>query len=772
MKRISFLHAFAVAATVAGALTSIHAFAESTPTQGTLNSDAAVLKAVTVYAQRIGQNLQNVPVAVTPVSGRELNDQHLHDISQLALAVPSLQITTDNAFSLRGVGSQIFASNVDSSVGVMVDGISLGVPLFMDNAAFMDVSQIEVLDGPQGILFGRNSSAGLIDIITKKPVLGETSGDISTEFDYRDTVPGAKTGGDATLIFNIPTSSTSALRINLLESDQNPISDAVVNTSPNYQGNQKRTEAKAKWLWEPTDDISAYIIADYSRERGLGGIWDDTWRSVAPNGLDSADAAKDGVTPGPHNLYRGVNGPDYRSVDTGGLSFKLADKISPNLTLTNITGWQHYLLHYNLDVDFSSASVLDINHGDQNYNQYSEELRLAFKSSRIDWQTGLYTFYSKNHGDALFDGTGGSPFQHLFYSTNAYYLTDRSLAAYGQVNFHATNSLTLIGGARVTNDRVTVNETADNFGCLSKPFGPNGPCFPLVELLGPAQAVVASGSNTNVSYKIGPQYQLTPESMLYLTWTTGYKGPAMNTNLSYIGQNPYLKPETVHDLEAGLKSTLFSDRFRLNVDGYLEKFKNFQVQAFDQQAHSILTNAEGVEAYGVEIYSAVKVTRHLTVSYNSTIGRAYFTKFTFDPCYVTQPTSSCPNGTYFQGAGINTPTSARYSGTLDAAYEIPLGSGVLSFDGNWYHRSSINFSANGAPAQELRAIDVFGANASYRMPNGLRVTVFCKNCTNDMYPDFIQIDPLEANINHALSTFNRWGYNSVRTIGVAVDYEF
>jgi iron complex outermembrane receptor protein len=757
--------ATAMLATVA----SFDALAADTVTSA---SEEVALTEIVVHAQRVEQNLQKVPVAVTAISGDELETKRLHDLPQLTLAVPSLQITTDNAFSLRGIGSQIYASNVDSSVGVMVDDVSLGVPLFMSNAAFVDIAQVEALTGPQGLLFGRNSSAGLLNIITKRPILGETSGEVSGEFDYRDTVPGSKTGGSATLILNLPTSSTSALRINLLQSDQSPITDAKVNTSPDYQANQLRTMAKAKWLWQPNDDVSAYFIGDFSRERGLGGIWDDSWRTVAPNGLDAADVAAEGVTPGTKNLYRGINGPDFRSVDTGGLSFTFTDKLSSALTLTNILAWRHYTLHFNLDVDFSSASVLDINQGNQNYNQYSDELRLTFNSARFDGQVGLYGFYSKNGGDSLFDGTGGSPFQHLFYSQNSSDLSDRSLAAYGQGNFHATDALTLIAGARVTNDHLTVDEEADNFGCLGQPFGPTGPCLPFVTLLGPPQTVSASGSHTNFSYKLGPQYQLTPDTMVYATWSTGYKGPAMNTNLAFVGQNPYLKPETVQDLEAGFKSTLLGDRLRLNISAFLEKFKDFQVQAFDQEVHSILTNAEGVKAYGAEIEAAFKVTRELTLSYNSTIEKSYFTKFSFDPCYVTQSKSSCPNGAYFEGAGINTPTSARYSGTLEGVYEIPVGPGSLTFEANWYHRSSINFSAAAAPAQELGAINVFGASAGYRLQNGLSVTAFCKNCTNELYPSFIQIDPLEANVNHAISTFNRWGYNSVRTIGIGVDYRF
>lgn len=743
------------------------AFAQAVPAAGQQIDDAGVGEII-VQAQRTEQSLQKVPVAVTPVSGADLETRRLRDLAQLTLAVPSLEVGNDNTFTIRGIGSQIFASNVDSSVGIMVDDVSLGVPIFMSNAAFVDIGQVEALTGPQGLLFGRNSSAGLLNIVTKKPQLGETSGDFNLEYQNRDA-PGGHFGIAGTAILNVPTGANSALRFNVLYSNQDPVAKAIVNKSSNYQDNQTRLMGKVKWLWEPSDGTSVYLIGDYSRERGIGGIWDDTWRATGINaagvpnsgGLDTALAAVDGITPGPKNLLKGTSGPGYRSVNTGGLSLNASTELTDSLTLSNIFAWRAYGLDYNLDADLSSANSLDVNTGTEKYNQYSEELRLAYKGDVVDGQIGLYGFWSTNDAFHAFKGPAilwniPNP-PNIADASETYVQKTRSLAAYGQFNIHATDQLTLIAGGRVTGDRVSVDSTV-----LSP-----GP----IPLFGPPGRIVASRTNTNFSYKVGAQYDIAATAMVYATWGTGYKGPALKTHLAYVGEDPYLRPEAVKGVEAGFKTKLFDNKLRLNVAGFIQKFTDFQVQAFNGTSVT-LTNANGVKSSGVEINSTLRVTPAFTFNYNATLQDSHFTDFPGNPCWTNQPASTCPGGVAFNGKGLKTATSANYHGTLQGVYAIPIGDAKLELEGNWYHRSTINFSQNGNPYTELGAIDVFGASISYRTEKGINFAIFCKNCTNKVYPTFIGVDPPDAAVFGLTSTQNRWGYNSVRTIGASVGFKF
>jgi iron complex outermembrane receptor protein len=259
--------------------------------------------------------------------------------------------------------------------------------------------------------------------------------------------------------------------------------------------------------------------------------------------------------------------------------------------------------------------------------------------------------------------------------------------------------------------------------------------------------------------------------MVYATWSTGYKGPALKTHLQpQTGtanglEEPYVRPETVTDLELGIKAKALDNRLRVNVAGFIEQFHNFQVQAFNSAGLSTETNANGVKSAGVEINSSFRPIPALTFNYNATLLDSHFTSFPNNPCYTGQ---GCVQ---FEGAGLKTPSSARYTGTFETVATLPIKGAKLEISGNWYHRSSVNFSANGSPAQALGAIDVFGANIAYRGENGINLSVFCKNCFNRLYPNYIGADPLDGS-GGVLSTFQAWGYNSVRTVGVLAKYSF
>lgn len=714
---------------------------------------------VIVTAQRVEQNLQKVPVAVTAVGGEELEVRKLNDFSQLQLVSPSFQTTTDNAFSLRGIGSNIFLPTVDSSVGVMVDDVSLGVPLFQSNGVFNDVARVEVLRGPQGLLFGRNASAGLLNVVTNRPRLGEVSGTVGGEYDNRDTAAGGNRGLVLRGTLNMPLTETSALRVNVLASSQDPIAKATVTSPPGAQVDQtqERIAARVKYLWEPTDATSIYATADYSRERGVGGIWDRTLRTVGA-GTYSASLASIGATAGPRNLQYGIDSAsgDYRSVDTYGVSLNVSHKLSPNLTISNILAWRRYDLQLNLDTDYSTLDLFNTNTNGSNNRQLSEELRLAFDFDRVDGQAGLYYFGSVNNGHTQLYANFGSGIPNFYGGDFSTRNTTASTAAFGQVNFHVTDTLTLLAGGRLTYDKVKV-DIAQDFGTYI--VGPG--------LYGPQGNFKFSESNTNFSYKIGGQYQFTPDVMAYLTYATGYKGPAYPQNLGSTTFDPYIAPETVKDLEAGVRSTLFDGRLRLNVSGFYEEFSDFQTQTYDPVAALFrLTNAGGVRAKGVEIDGAARPTEQLTINFGASFTDSEFTDF-ITTCYPGQTVAQGCVAGQFQAKGLAPAGAPKFTSTLQAIYDIPIGDNLLSLEANWFRRSSVNFSPNGDPGTALGGVDVFGASLTYRFAERYKASLFCKNCTDKYVPSFlshITADPT--------AILQSWNYNSVRTIGVSFDIDF
>lgn len=711
-----------------------------------------------VTAQRVKQNLQTVPVAVTAVSGKELATRKLNDLTQIQLVAPSFQTTTDNAFSLRGVGSNIFLATVDSSVGVMVDDVSLGVPLFQSNGVFNDIARIEVLKGPQGILFGRNASAGLLSIVTNRPRLGETSGSFGVEYDNRDSAAGGHFGGVMRGTLNVPITENSALRINLLGSKQDPVAKAIIESPAGSHIDQAQTRlgATVKYLWEPDAETSLYVSADYSRERGAGGIWDRTLRTIGA-GTYAAALQNIGAVAGPKNLKYGIDAPaNYRSVDTYGGSVSYEHDLTPEITLSNIVAWRQYELGLWLDTDYSTDDRFNTNTHDAKYRQFSEELRLAFDYDRFDGQVGLYYFSSRNKGATQLYAAFGSGIPNLFGGDFVALNQGDSYAAFGQINFHVTDKLTLLAGGRLTHDEVSMHTTQDVGTYVVAPgvYGPSG-------------TFAFSGSETNFSYKVGAQYQFTPDVMAYLTYGTGYKGPAYPQNLGSTTFDPYIAPETVEDLEGGVRSTFWDGRVRLNVSAFHQKFKDFQTQTYDPVAALFrLANAGGVKAYGVEVDASARVTDHFTVNFGATLSSTRFTDF-ITTCYPGQtPEQGCVAG-QLQADGLAPANAPDFTSNLQALYDVPIGENLLTIEANWFHRSKVNFSPNGDPGTELGAVDILGASLTYTLQDRYRFSLFCKNCANEYVPSFLS--HVTADTTAILQS---WNFNSVRTIGVSFDYEF
>ncbi|MDB5471153.1 MAG: TonB-dependent receptor [Caulobacter sp.] len=724
---------------------------------------------VIVTAQRVAQSLQRVPVSVQAIGGQVLEERKLNDIIQLQTSVPSLQTSGDNTISLRGVGTLVFTPNLDSSVGVAVDEVSLAVPTFMNNFGFEDVGQIEVLLGPQGLLFGRNASAGLLNIVTRKPVLGEFSGRVYGEYDYRDSVPGDKDGGVVRGTVNLPLGDIAALRVNALYSYQNLIAK-VVAEGPNadVEDYQKRAGVKAKLLIEPNDQLSIYLIGDYFEQSGAGGIYDRTFRHIGAGSLTGIFVGLDGVTPGAENLEWGASTHVTQDLKGGGLSANITWRPMDGVTVNNITAWKSYDVLNDADIDFTSFDGVDENVRTGTYSQFSNELRVAFSGNDfIDGQAGLFYFSSRIHeideiGAAAFGAAGPGFDSH----TNPLFGLDfnsrikaDSLAGFGQVNIHPTEALTLIVGGRYTHDEQSIDLVQNQYP------------YP-IPLGVPNASTKQSIDNDNFSWKLGAQFAVTPDIMAYATYSKGYKGPAFNDTIASPGQDLSVGPETVKSTEFGVKSMLFDRRLRLNITAFHSVFSDFQVSSFDPATTTFYAaNAAQVKSQGVEIFAEGRPISDLTLSASVTFLDSRFESFKNDKCYAGQ--AGCSPAGVIDSSGNRTPSSAKFVSSLGAVYERPLSDNVtLVLAGDWYHRSSINFASNGNPLTRLGPIDVLGASLSARFNDNLKVSLFCKNCTDKIFPVFIGGEALDATLLNVNSTGQSWGYNSVRTVGVSLSYDF
>jgi iron complex outermembrane receptor protein len=753
---------------------------------GVLSPASEGVQDIIVTAQRRSESLQRVPISVNAVTADTLSARNINGFDQLPLVAPSLQVGLLGNYSIRGVGTLSNASSVDSSVAVAIDEVNLGQPGFVVNL-FNDVQRVEVLNGPQGLLFGRNASAGLLNVVTTRPVLGRLENVFSFELGAREK-PG--TGRDANYAIaretiNLPLGKTTALRINGFYSYAEPVITLTSASANRQDDDQRQYGVRAKLLSDLTDRLSVYVIGEYAESHG--GNASDSFTSVGSGtSLIRPVLAADGITANSDNFLISADGAYYRDRINVGLQGTVSYDLGGGWNVSNIAAWKRFKDTTRFDIDRVSADILNTNLVDTNYTQFSNELRLALPSdNRLSGQAGLYYFNAHSaraldtHGsfnvpavaqpNAPFCvGTGlvtpGCATRNAYFIGRdiVYTLDNQSYAAFGQLTFKLVDGLQLIGGARVTRDELQFVQAQNQLNYF--------------RFLGVRAKYDQSTGHTDFSYKGGLQYQATPDIMAYATYGRGYKGPGVNDSGATVTANLIVNPETADNIEAGIKSSFFGRRLIVDVALFHTKFKNFQTQVFNPALTAfVIQNAGALTSKGAELTIAARPFRGLTLNGNASYLDSKFDTFLGAQCYPGQPTPSCappPAGAgSFDASGYRTPTTPRFTSTVQARYELELGGGVSAYiDGNWYHRASINYNINRAPGSQVPPIDIFGANFGLEL-DGIQLSMFCKNCTNKHYPLFIAADPVDATVNNA-SFLSSFGPDSVRTIGLAGTFRF
>ncbi|WIW90578.1 TonB-dependent receptor (plasmid) [Sphingobium sp. V4] len=763
------------------------------------SADAPVAGEIIVTAQRRSESLQKVPVSVTALSSETLTSRNLNDLTQVARAAPTLQVGIDNSFAVRGVGTLAFAGTVDSSVALAIDEVNLGRPL-LNSPLLNDLERVEVLNGPQGLLFGKNASAGLLNIVTTKPVIGEYSSTTNIEAGMRDK-PSEK-GSAATLIaretLNIPVSSNSALRVSGLYSYQEPATSYVGTPNPGtrHDFNAKSYSIKAKYLLEATPDLTIYLIGDYNENHGIAGIFDNSFRQMDATSTNLAPLARDGITPGTDNFEFGGDASQFRDVKTGGAQGKFSYQFGSGWEVSNLFAWRFYDQNQSLDADYLTGNGFNTNRTKAGYDQYSNELRLALPSgNRLSGQVGLYYFKSTLDLSRQLGGnsflpavvTSGYPFcvgataipgafpptcsvsnVAQIGSDVSYTLNTESYAGFGQLTYDVTDALKIIAGGRITRDKIDIDLLQNQLNYFSALAGPRG-------------RFAQEYSNTDFSWKLGAQYQFSPTVMAYGFYGRGYKGPGFNDSFPRATADVVVREEHSDTAEFGIKSAFFNRRVTLNISAFHTKFSNFQVQAFNPTTVSFqVQNAAKVTSKGIEASLFASLVDGLSINGNVAVLSSKFDDFPGAQCYPTQTSMGCSaTVSTFNAGGLTLPVSPKFTSSLQATYEFPMGGEVKPFiEGNWYHRSSINYLVNQAPGATVGAVDILGASLGAKIGT-LRVALFCKNCTNKLVPTAIGVDSGDANARNArgqatpkLSYTQQFGLDSVRTIGLSVGFKF
>jgi iron complex outermembrane receptor protein len=726
-----------------------------------LSSAAPVqaLEEIVVTAQKRYESLEDVPISVTAVSGTELSRHNIYDPSQLQFVAPTLQMTSYNGaigatnFSIRGVGTLTFSPALDASVSTVIDGVVMGRPeLGVMN--FSDIRQVEVLNGPQGMLFGKNASAGLVNIQTVQPVLGRYEVLAHGSFGAMST-PGQEGIGQVTL--NAPIGEDAALRLNGFYTSHGPL---VRDAYPDPGSNLRQVESgiKLKYRWEPVGPLSINLGVDYTSSNGAGpGVQTD--RSLgAGSPFASLDGAL-GIKPGPMNAYMSSDAPTNTHFEVGGAQATADYWFSNGIVLTDIAAWRAFHNAENFDADSHQLNFIDTVRIRQNFGQATNELRFTSPGGgTLDYQGGLYYYYSRVENSQYISGNLGgppppAPLVGVLGVADNNVQINTSYAAFGQATWHVTDRARLTFGARETYDDLSVTGHFDPGGNEIGFGGPGSSNF------------FQARNQANFSWRAIGQYDLTSNMMGYVSYAKGYKGPGFN--VGFTTTNPSVGPEFPTDIEGGLKIRLLDHRLNLNVSAFTESFDQFQSAGLDV-AHDtyIVINAGQLKSRGFEVELNSAPLPGFTVNGGVSYAHAYFSSFTVDQCYVGQV--SCLNGTS-NSTGHNLPNAPRWTFNIDSGYEHVISPALkVILDAGVYYRDTVNYSSNADPHTIQPGFYLLDGSIGLGAQDGRwKVSVFCRNCADRRFATYIA-----ANVASPADYGQTFGVNSFRTVGVSLDGRF
>jgi len=728
---------------------------------------------IIVTANRRAERLQDVPTSITAVTSEKLQNSSFQNAGDLQYVAPSLTFNpsaTGNSFQIRGVGLQSVDVGLEKPVATFVDEVIQGVPRDPGLNTFADVQRVEVLRGPQGTLFGKNASAGVVSIITNRPDLSKT--EAIGHFRYGT---GNEVYSEATL--NAPLADTLAARVTgVFQSRDGWLNNALTGRkSDGYRDYGIR----AKLLWEPDANFSLYVIGDYQKHHDGGESVTYTVRNpgtfapAANTQNVGAILSGYGITFGPENESYAINAPAFTSAEgkglTGTMSYKLGD-----YTLTSITAYRRVDGLISIDSDQTPVAFNDLQEVYTQGRQFTEEVRLTSPvGGFLDYVAGLYYYHLRTTSQERIGGALGRnpPTGTLYNSTggvNNYDVRSTSYAAFGQANLHFSDTLTGVIGLRYTHDDVS-----------SRFFLTPDKQYTLVSL----GATPANNSDNtyadNLSGRASLQYKPTRDLMLYATVARGYKGPAVGTTGGIVSP---IKPETVWNYEIGFKSQLFDRRLTLNVSAFSQKFTNFQATTIGFLPTGVqvvkLANADGLRSRGIEADASLRISQSFSLSGSIAYNRSIYTKF-IGGCYAGQPLLPAPGlGCYIQPgttlrvydlSGQRTPFAPWLTGNVGFNFNPDISPSLKLFtDANYSFRSKF-ISTAGNPNTMVKGYGLLNANVGVGPEDGRwRFGIYARNLLDQ---HFVNRLLTLGNANASLLA-QQTAANARRTVGAKLDLAF
>jgi iron complex outermembrane receptor protein len=701
----------------------VHATEDTAPQP----SGAGVLEEIVVTAQRRSENLQNVPIAITALTEKEMQAAGVDSTELLQVVTPGLtmnrQLTGSTPY-LRGVGSQSVVAGVESPVATYVDGVYYASP-FATIFSFNNIDQISVLKGPQGTLFGRNATGGLINITTRDPTV-TPSVEGSVGYGNYETTRGSfyATGGVGNFAADI-----ASVTVQQHEGFGNDLlTGGPVNRI-------RETGTRSKLLWTPSDTDKITFIADYSDSKtDLGSVLTPVAGTLGISGVPFTGSPYDTNA----NVYPGV---EFRQ---WGASLKYEHDFGW-AKFSTLTAYRFSRTSVVFDQDGSPVPFVNIDPYNDKDTDWQQELLLVGNAGKLQWTTGLFVFNDEAGVAPLAIQSFVIP--PLNYYINAAQNTN-SYSGFAQGTYSLTESTRATAGVRYTIDEREVfgNQSANA-------MSPAGAGTVL-------DSVQASKNFPKVTWRAGLDQTLSQGMLLYGSVSTGFKSGVFNT--SALSPTP-IAPETLTAFELGFKSEFLDHALRFNAATFYYNYKNIQLTRVESGTN-ILLNAASGKLDGLELESSYAVpvpVGALLLNANLSLLHAYYGSFPDGPVFI--PTGVGGNITESRDLSGNTMIrSPRSTFSIGGDYSIPVPGGTFAMSAQFFRSAAFYWDPDDLDRQN--AYNLLSAQLSYAFgeEQHYKARVYGQNLTNQYYSTF-------TNAN-AFGTLESAA--PPRTYGVAFDFKF
>lgn len=708
----------AAACTIASAfmLTASPAHSQTTSNDDGNLAAGGGLTDIIVTAQRRDQKQQNVPIAIATISGDIAERTGVTGTETLTIAVPGLQfsrqVASGGAPFLRGVGNVAAAQGFEPPVAIYVDDVYIGSP----GAVLMslnNIKQVEVLKGPQGTLFGRNATGGVIHIRTMQPSLYETRVDAKAGYSNFDTV-------DGNIYVSTPLNEKVAVNVAAVAHHQgtgygiNLLLDEEIYKSEYYGG-------RAGMLLEPTDSTRIRLIGDYSWYKGDDGIN----VSMLPGAIGALGAVYQGRYTATAIPTAGGTNEQY------GISARIDQEIG-DLSLVSISAYRANNVFFLHDIDSSAPVFLRSDYTGRN-RSFSQELQLQGPSAgKLNWIVGAFYY----HADA-----GLNPLTFYGITQAAFGGTQQifdkqildSYSAFADLNYELLPKTKITLGIRYTTDKIKEDVLvldSLNQPVLSTPFK-------------------QSDSFSKLTWRAILDYQFADGIMGYFSYSRGFKSGGYNltspttTTAGVVEPSAVISPEEIDAFEVGLKTELFNRMLRLNLAAFTYDYANLQVTNVGLGVSTLINGAQA-RIKGIDLDFEAAPTSRLSINGGISVLDAKFSSFPNGPFTLPRPAVCAPvpmqTGPVTGGnitcsadlKGNRTPRAPKFTGNISATYTLPTEAGDFALTGNLYHNSGFVWEADNRLKQS--AYTLLNATLSWTSIDGkYDVSLWGKNLTKEYY---------------------------------------